>query len=155
MSKDASGLLEILNKGMKIEQSFQVCCFPDFTVWQSVFAKRTPSVSDLSRLYFSSHEGRALGRPPPDLCPFFLAIARLSHPSSACIFLTSLAVLHQYLLRSQLSLPSSLPWLPTWCFPLSFGGLLHRRHGWTSVLENAAAPPRDGPAPGGEARRHG
>lgn len=126
---DASGLLEILNKGMKIEQSFQVCCFPDFTVWQSVFAKRTPSVSDLSRLYLFIHDNdqNLQVRPLlPEACvPSSAAIARLSHPSSACIFLTSLAVLHQYLLS-----PSSHCRLSSlaahWSFPLSFGGLLHR-----------------------------
>ena len=66
--KDASGLLEVLDKGMKPEQGFQACPFPDFTVWQSVFTKGTPSVSDLSRFCFSSHERRASGHPHPDLC---------------------------------------------------------------------------------------
>ena len=153
MSKDASGLLENLDKGMKIEQSFRVCCFPDFIVLQSVFAKRTPSVSDLSRLYFSSHERWTSGRPPPDLCPFFLAIAQLS--PQFCLHTLDIPRGLTPVLAEVPALIAVIPPLAAHVrFPSSFGGLLHRRHGWMSVLVNAAAPPRDGPAPGGKARRH-
>lgn len=117
VAKDASGLPEILDKGMKIAQSFQVCCFPDFIVWQSVFAKRTPSISNVGCLYFSFYEPWAFGLPASYLCRLLSRHCLHVLPVSALFSFTFLKSLH--LLRFQLSSPSSLPWLPTWCLPCS------------------------------------
>lgn len=129
---DASGLLETLNKRDENRTELSSLLFPRLYSLAICICKKDASVSDLEPplIFHPMNDGHQVA-PPPDLCPFFLAIAHLSHPSSACIFLTSLAVLHQYLLRSQLSLPSSLPGCPR-VFSFEFGGLLHRRHGWTS-----------------------
>ena len=153
--KDASGLLEVLDKGMKPEQGFQACPFPDFTVWQSVFTKGTPSVSDLSRLCFSSHERRASGRPPPDLCRLRPCHCSPLSPQFCPHILDIPCVLTPALAEVPALTAFVPPRLPTWPFPSRFGGLFHQRHGPTSILVKAAAPPRDAPAPAGEARRQG
>ena len=84
---------------------------------------------------------------------FFLAIARLS--PQFCLHTLDIPRGLTPVLAEVPALIAVIPPLAAHVrFPSSFGGLLHRRHGWMSVLVNAAAPPRDGPAPGGKARRH-
>ena len=115
IAKDASGLLEILNKGMKIAQSFQVCRFPDFIVWQSVFAKRTPSISNVGCLYFSFYEQWAFGLPAsylcrllsshclhvlPCFCPIFLHIPQVLTLAEIPAFITFISSLASHVVFS-------------------------------------------------------